>query len=115
MTIQEANAVGVLDVRRARFEVVRSLGFKDLGKMANALDPSDKDGGIQIAPWKNLFGMYQPDAIASYQVKGKSLFVTANEGDVRELYAVAVLPRERRPAAIGFKTAEVNRVNSIEE
>ncbi len=84
VTIQEANAVGVLDIGRARFEVVRSLGFKDHGKSANALDPSDKDNAIQIAPWKNLFGMYQPDAIASYEVKGKSLFVTANEGDVRE-------------------------------
>ena len=84
VTIQEANAVGVLDIRRARFEVVRSLGFKDHGKTANALDPSDRDNAIQIAPWKNLFGMYQPDAIANYEVKGKSLFVTANEGDVRE-------------------------------
>lgn len=84
VTVQEANAVGVLDVRRARFEVVRSLGFKDHGKTANALDPSDKDNAIQIASWKNLFGMYQPDAIASYESKGKSLFVTANEGDVRE-------------------------------
>jgi 2',3'-cyclic-nucleotide 2'-phosphodiesterase / 3'-nucleotidase / 5'-nucleotidase len=84
VTIQEANAVGVLDVRRARFEVVRSLGFKDHGKTANALDPSDRDNAIAIAPWKGLFGMYQPDAIASYEVKGKSLFVTANEGDVRE-------------------------------
>jgi hypothetical protein len=84
VTIQEANAVGVLDVRRARFEVVRSLGFKDHGKTANALDPSDRDGGIQIAPWKGLFGMYQPDAIASYEIRGRSLFVTANEGDVRE-------------------------------
>lgn len=84
VTIQEANAVGVLDVRKARFEVVRSLGFKDHGKTANALDPSDRDGGIHIAPWRNLLGMYQPDAIASYEVKGRSLFVTANEGDVRE-------------------------------
>jgi hypothetical protein len=84
VTLQEANAVGVLDVERARFEVVRSLGFKDHGKTANALDPSDRDNTIEIAPWKSLFGMYQPDAIASYEVKGKSLFVTANEGDVRE-------------------------------
>jgi len=84
VTLQEANAVGVLDIRKAKFKVVRSLGFKDHGKTANALDPSDRDGGINIAPWKNLFGMYQPDAIASYEVKGKSLFVTANEGDVRE-------------------------------
>ena len=37
------------------------------------------------------------------------------EGVVRELYDVAVLPGVRRPAAIGFKTDEVNRVISIEE
>jgi hypothetical protein len=84
VTLQEANAVGVLDIRRARFEVVRSLGWKDHGRSANALDPSDRDGGIHIAPWDGLLGMYQPDAIAGYEVKGRSLFVTANEGDVRE-------------------------------
>ena len=84
VTLQEANAVAVLDVRRARFDVVRSLGFKDHGRSHNALDPSDRDGGIQIAPWDNLLGMYQPDAIAPYEVQGRSLFVTANEGDVRE-------------------------------
>lgn len=84
VTLQEANAVGVLDIRKARFDVVRSLGWKDHGKSANALDASDKDGGVAIAPWKKLLGMYQPDAIASYEAKGRSLFVTANEGDARE-------------------------------
>lgn len=37
------------------------------------------------------------------------------EGVVRELYDVAVLPGVSRPAAIGFKTDEVQRVISIEE
>jgi uncharacterized protein (TIGR03032 family) len=37
------------------------------------------------------------------------------EGVVRELYDVAVLPGVRRPAAIGFRTDEVNRVISIED
>jgi choice-of-anchor I-like protein len=80
VTLQEANAVGVLDVDRARFELVRGLGFKDHGKPWNALDPSDEDGGVNIAPWDNLLGMYQPDAIAS----AGRWFVTANEGDARE-------------------------------
>jgi hypothetical protein len=84
VTIQEANAVGVLDIDDARFKIVRSLGLKDYGKPANALDPSDKDGGIDIAPWSNLLGMYQPDAIAGYSVRGDSYFATANEGDARE-------------------------------
>lgn len=80
VTLQEANAVGVLDVGRARFEVVRGLGFKDHGRPWNALDASDRDGGIRIAPWENVLGMYQPDAIA----RAGRWFVTANEGDARE-------------------------------
>jgi hypothetical protein len=84
VTLQEGNAVGVLDVDKARFKLVRSLGFKDHGQVANALDPSDKDGGVNIAPWSNLLGMYQPDAIAGYTIKGDTYFVTANEGDARE-------------------------------
>jgi hypothetical protein len=47
------------------------------------LDASDKDKLINIRPWPVL-GMYEPDAIASYRVDGRSYFVTANEGDARE-------------------------------
>jgi uncharacterized protein (TIGR03032 family) len=36
------------------------------------------------------------------------------EALVRELYDVAILPGVRRPAAIGFKTDEVDRIISIE-
>ena len=35
-------------------------------------------------------------------------------GVVRELYDVAFVPGTRRPAAIGFKTDEVQRMISIE-
>lgn len=49
----------------------------------NALDASDRDGEINI---QNLpiFGLYQPDAIAAYEVDGKTFYVTANEGDARD-------------------------------
>ena len=83
VTIQEANAVGVLDIKNARFQYVRGLGYKDHGLSRNALDPSDEDG-IDIDSWKNVFGMYQPDAIAAYLVNNRRFLVTANEGDVRE-------------------------------
>jgi hypothetical protein len=51
------------------------------------LDASDRDGPsntgrINIRPWP-VFGMYQPDAIASYRVDGHDYFVTVNEGDAR--------------------------------
>ena len=100
VSIQEANAVGVIDLKKKRFKYVRSMGFKDHGLDANALDPSDEDG-IEIEPWENVFGMYQPDAVAAYSLKAKkgkgkaagkkgkkkakrTYIVTANEGDARD-------------------------------
>jgi DNA-binding beta-propeller fold protein YncE len=47
------------------------------------LDASDKDKRINIRPWPVL-GMYEPDAIGGYKVRGRSYLVTANEGDARE-------------------------------
>jgi hypothetical protein len=47
------------------------------------LDASDRDSKINIRPWPVL-GMYEPDAIGSYRVRGRSYFVTANEGDARD-------------------------------
>ena len=48
---------------------------------SNGLDPSDEDGiNIRNEP---VFGLYQPDAIAVYEVDGATYYVTANEGDAR--------------------------------
>ena len=47
------------------------------------LDASNRDGGINFANYPNLFGMYQPDAIASYEANGETYYITANEGDAR--------------------------------
>jgi 2',3'-cyclic-nucleotide 2'-phosphodiesterase / 3'-nucleotidase / 5'-nucleotidase len=84
VTLQETNAVGVLDIQRGRFLYVRGLGYKNHGLQRNALDPSDRDDAIAIEPWSRLFGMYQPDAIAAYRSHGLTFYVTANEGDARE-------------------------------
>ncbi|GAB4371730.1 MAG: hypothetical protein Kow00121_13510 [Elainellaceae cyanobacterium] len=63
-----------------------TLGLIDLGSN-NKLDASDRDGAdgegainIQNYP---IFGMYQPDAIASFAVGEQTYYVTANEGDAR--------------------------------
>ena len=49
---------------------------------SNGLDPSDEDGiNIRNEP---VFGLYQPDAIATYEVDGETFYVTANEGDSRD-------------------------------
>lgn len=47
------------------------------------LDASDRDSAINIRSWP-VFGMYEPDAIASFRAGKTTYLVTANEGDARE-------------------------------
>lgn len=83
VTLQEANAVAVVDVPSATVTAIAPLGLKDYSIPGGpGLDASDRDGGIKIANWP-VFGMYQPDAIASYRVGPQQFLVTANEGDSR--------------------------------
>jgi Ca2+-binding RTX toxin-like protein len=49
----------------------------------NGLDTSDRDSQINIQN-RPVFGLYQPDAIASYTVNGQTYYITANEGDARD-------------------------------
>lgn len=84
VTLQENNALAKVDIQAARVVALLPLGVKDLGRPENALDASDKDGGINFAHYANVFGVYQPDAIAAYQVGGRTFLVTANEGDSRD-------------------------------
>lgn len=79
-TLQEANAVAVIDVATATVTAINPLGFKDW--RTSALDPSDRDGAINIRPWP-VFGMYQPDSIANVSAGGQTYLITANEGDAR--------------------------------
>jgi hypothetical protein len=84
VTLQENNALGKIDIASARITDVLPLGFKDHGLAGNALDVSDSDGGqINIRAWPGVRGMYQPDSIGAYSVKGQTYLVTANEGDAR--------------------------------
>jgi len=83
VTLQENNAIGILDIENARFTRLVALGFKNHGAAGSGLDASDRDGGINILNWPVL-GMYQPDQIAAYEVGGQTYLVTANEGDSRE-------------------------------
>jgi hypothetical protein len=82
VTLQENNAIGILDIEAGVFTRLVGLGFKDHSQAGNGLDASDQDGGINIATWP-VFGMYQPDAIDAYRVGGVTYLVMANEGDTR--------------------------------
>jgi hypothetical protein len=111
VSIQEANAIGILDVEDAEFVAVRSLGFKNHGLVENAFDATDTGTTPNVEPHPSVYGMYQPDAISAFTVKVRvpsrwpsewgwlgggaqgnghkpkyvtqTLIATANEGDAR--------------------------------
>jgi len=88
VTLQEANAVAVLDIASATIVDVQPLGLKSFDNLL--LDLSDRDGGINLGEtggvdYANVFGQFMPDAIASFtSADGATYFVIANEGDDRE-------------------------------
>ncbi|MBX3611101.1 MAG: choice-of-anchor I family protein [Hydrogenophaga sp.] len=82
-TLQENNALARIDIASAKVTAILPLGYKDYGQEGNELDASDADNAINIRTWPGVVGMYQPDAIATYKVKGRDYLVTANEGDSR--------------------------------
>ncbi len=85
VTLQENNAIAVLDIATKTFTAIRPLGLKDHSLLKNGLDASDSPGGLANVNITNLpiKGIYQPDAIAGFSVGGINYLVTANEGDSR--------------------------------
>ncbi|MFC0388418.1 choice-of-anchor I family protein [Muricoccus vinaceus] len=83
VTLQENNAIAVLDLDTLSYTNIFALGTKDHSAEGNGLDPSDRDGGpgIVTAPVRS---MYMPDGIASFERDGRTYLVTANEGDATE-------------------------------
>ena len=82
VTLQENNAIAVVDLHSNQITDIQPLGLKDYSLAGNGLDVSDEDGGINIEN-QPVFGLYQPDAIATYEVEDTTYYVTANEGDAR--------------------------------
>ena len=82
VTLQENNAMAIVDIASATVTAIKALGYKDHSLAGNGLDASDKDSAVNIKTWPVL-GMYLPDAIASYSVAGQTYLITANEGDAR--------------------------------
>ena len=85
--------------------------MKDYSLVGNEFDASDRDvpgatgsglsnrlpGNFQNWP---VFGVYMPDAIASFSVAGQTYYVTANEGDAR-------------PNAADTADTDITRVGSL--
>ena len=102
VTLEENNALAIIDIEAGKVRDILPLGVKDYsaprgddcppgedrspcdGSRGNMLDASNEDDRINIRNW-SLFGLFQSDAIASYRAKdGQTYLVTANEGDARD-------------------------------
>lgn len=81
VSLQESNAIGIIDLTDMTIEV-KALGLKDWGQYL--IDYTNEDEVASFATLPNVYGMYQPDSIASYQWNGATFIVSANEGDSRD-------------------------------
>ncbi|WP_084227145.1 choice-of-anchor I family protein [Nostoc sp. KVJ20] len=98
ITLQENNAIAILDIASATITSILPLGAKNHNLPGNGLDASDRDGKINIQNWP-IFGLYQPDAIASFSANGQTYYITANEGDSRDYTGFS---EEIRVGAAGY-------------
>ena len=102
VTLQENNAVAVLDLATATVTDVIGLGARDFG-VGNGFDPLD-DGTPNIRVFEPIevertddatettttetvapvVGLYMPDAMSAFETGGETYLITANEGDSRD-------------------------------
>lgn len=88
VTLQENNAIGILDIATGEFTDIVPLGLKSF--LGLPFDGSDRDGAgnsasINLQTDNPVFGQYMPDSIASFTgADGGTYFVIANEGDDRD-------------------------------
>nr|WP_315197235.1 choice-of-anchor I family protein [uncultured Flavobacterium sp.] len=92
VTLQENNGIAKIDLATKKITELFPLGYKDYSLAENAIDISDKDGATAFNTWK-LKGMFQPDAISSFEMNNVQYVVTANEGDAREYSAFTDVKR----------------------
>lgn len=81
VALQENNAIGIINLENNTIEI-KPLGFKDWSDFQ--LDFTNKDEVASFQYVENLYGMYQPDTITSYQWQGATFVLSANEGDARD-------------------------------
>ena len=133
VTLQENNAVAVVDLASGKISKIFALGYKDY-TTKNRIAASDRYAGTaktdyenptkpaQLKNYPNLFGVYMPDGIATVTLSGKTYFLTANEGDDRgdflkgtsaETANFADLVASLDPTA--FPAATVTAINTAQE
>ncbi|EIP96903.1 hypothetical protein OpiT1DRAFT_01330 [Opitutaceae bacterium TAV1] len=76
ISLQENNAIAVLDYATGQITAIHDLGTVEL-----TVDASDRDGGIAIDDAVTALRM--PDTVATFARAGETYVITANEGDFR--------------------------------
>ncbi len=82
ITLQEANAIAVMDLNTLEMENIYSVGFEDYSRYG--IDIDKKDEKYEPKLYASLKGIRMPDAISVYTKDGIDYVITANEGDSRE-------------------------------
>ena len=80
VSLQEANAIAVLDLTSGKFTGVYPLGFQDYSVTKVDLQKNDT---IELENYDNVYGIKMPDGISVTTLGGKTYLLTANEGDSR--------------------------------
>ena len=68
MTLQEANAIAVIDLNHQSLTGVYSAGYEDYSTCA--VDIDKKDEAYKPAVYETLRGIRMPDGIATYHING---------------------------------------------
>ncbi|MFT6925816.1 MAG: hypothetical protein ACJAZP_001408 [Psychromonas sp.] len=92
VSMQENNAIAVINLSDKRIEKIMALGFKDHLQAGNELDGNNKDKKALLNNEPAL-GMYQPDSVSVVTIGGTDYLLTANEGDDRSDW-ISDLPQD---------------------
>ena len=87
VSLQENNAIGIIDVPAKKIKKVFPLGYVDHSRNGFAID-AVSDGQIDIRNYYPLRGLRQPDGIAAFTAGDRRFVLTANEGAPMNDYKV---------------------------
>jgi hypothetical protein len=108
VTLQENNAVAVVDLESATVQRIIGLGYQDHSYPGHELDLSGQGEAarIQCVPLK---GIYQPDNIGWFEASDLPFLILANEGDARSnaAFQEEVLLSEARLDPTAFPEATI--------
>jgi DNA-binding beta-propeller fold protein YncE len=82
VSLQENNGLAVLDLEELTVDVV-GLGTKAWADLSIDIQ---EDSAVSFGQYTGLYGVYQPDSLATFTWKDATFIVTANEGDAREYF-----------------------------